>query len=89
MRVGLALVVAACGVAVAQSASTWPPFQGGPEHLGVAAAAPAPPYRQSWRWDPGITGRFGVSAPVIAGEIVVTVAPHEVVGLDLGTGAEA
>jgi outer membrane protein assembly factor BamB len=50
------------------------------------AGGVAPPYREVWRFDPGLTGRFGVSAPVIGGDLAVTVGPRAVYGVDLATG---
>jgi outer membrane protein assembly factor BamB len=67
----------------------WSQFQGDAAHAGSAAAGPQPPLRQAWRFDPGLTGRFGVSAPVIAGDLVVTVAPRAVYGVDLASGDQA
>lgn len=64
----------------------WPQFQGDAGHAGSVPDGPQPAYRQTWRFDPALTGRFGVSAPVIAGDLAVTVAPRAVYGVDLATG---
>ena len=77
------------GVAVAQTAGEWPGLQGGGAHTGVAPDGPAPPLREAWRFDPELTGRFGVSPPVIGGDIAVTVGPEAVFGVDLATGEAA
>jgi outer membrane protein assembly factor BamB len=69
-------------------AGEWLQFQGGAAHAGSAAAGPQPAFRQEWRFDPELTGRFGVSAPVIAGDLAVTVAPNAVYAVDLATGAQ-
>jgi outer membrane protein assembly factor BamB len=73
----------------AQAATSWPQFQAGPDHPGAVADGVAPPYRQAWRFDPGLTGRFGVSAPVLQGDLAVTVGPTAVYGVDLATGEAA
>ena len=77
------------GVAVAQTAGEWPGLQGGGAHTGVAPDGPAPPLREAWRFDPELTGRFGVSPPVIGGDVAVTVGPEAVYGVDLATGEAA
>ncbi len=77
------------GVAVAQTAGEWPGLQGGGAHTGVAPDGPAPPLREAWRFDPELTGRFGVSPPVIGGDVAVTVGPEAVYGVDLTTGEKA
>lgn len=64
----------------------WSQFQGDAGHSGSVPNGPQPAYRQTWRFDPALTGRFGVSAPVIAGDLAVTVAPRAVYGVDLATG---
>jgi outer membrane protein assembly factor BamB len=66
----------------------WSQFQGDAAHTGSAALGPQPALRLAWRFDPGITGRFGVSAPVIAGDLAVTVAPRAVYGVDLASGEQ-
>jgi outer membrane protein assembly factor BamB len=73
----------------AQSTTSWSQFQGGAGHPGSLADGVAPPYRQTWRFDPGLTGRFGVSAPVLEGDLAVTVGPRAVYGVDLATGEAA
>jgi len=55
----------------------------------VAPDGPAPPLREAWRFDPALTGRFGVSPPVIGGGVAVTVGPEAVYGVDLATGEAA
>ncbi len=71
------------------STGDWLQFQGDAGHAGSAAVGPQPAFRQAWRFDPGLTGRFGVSAPVIAGDLAVTVAPRAVYGVDLATGEQS
>jgi outer membrane protein assembly factor BamB len=82
----LVLATLSAAPAWAQSAASWPQFQGGAAHTGSLTDGAAPPYRQAWRFDPGLTGRFGVSAPVLEGDLAVTVGPRAVYGVDLGTG---
>lgn len=84
--VGL-MVTPALGAA-SPSADAWPQFQADGAHSGSTSAGPQPPYRQIWRFDPGLSGRFGVSAPVVAGDLAVTVAPRALYGVDLATGTQ-
>jgi outer membrane protein assembly factor BamB len=93
------MVVAACvpvtlatGVAAAQVAGSWTEFQGGPAKTGVAAEGPDPGYRRAWSTavEPSGPGnRFGLSAPVIAGDVAVVVGPDAVIGLDVDSGEQA
>jgi outer membrane protein assembly factor BamB len=71
-----------------QSDAGWAQFQGDGAHVGAGSGAP-PPYREAWRFDPGLSGRFGVSAAVVAGDVAVAVAPRAVYGVDLATGEAA
>jgi outer membrane protein assembly factor BamB len=87
--VAVAVTALAAAPAWAQGAASWPQFQGGPDHPASVADGVAPPYREAWRFDPGLTGRFGVSAPVIEGDVAVTVAPRAVYAVDLTTGEQA
>lgn len=75
--------------AAGQSAEAWTQFQGDGAHVGFASDAVAPPYRPAWRFDPGLAGRFGVSPPVVAGDLAVTVGPRAVYGVELTTGEAA
>jgi outer membrane protein assembly factor BamB len=90
----LAVIVAlalAAGPALGQDSAVtdWVQVQGNAAHTGVAAAGPAPPYKEAWRFDPGVAGRFGFSTPVIGGDVAVTVGTHAVFGVDLATGETA
>ncbi len=82
----LVVTIAGWAPAAAQSSGGWSQLQGDAAHSGQAAAAAAPPYREVWRFDPGLTGRFGVSPAVIAGSLAVTVGPRAVYAVDLTTG---
>jgi hypothetical protein len=84
-------VLLGAGVAVGQVAGAWTEFQGGPSKTGVATDGPDPGYRRAWSTpiDPGGPGdRFGLSAPVIAGDVAVAVGPDAVIGVDLGSGEQ-
>ena len=72
----------------ALAADTWSQYQGSAAHPGFAAAAPAPPYSQAWTFDVAPEHNIGVSAPIVAGNVVVTVAPSAVYGVDLATGQQ-
>ncbi len=81
-------------MSTAASASTsngWSQARGGAARPGVSALAPDPPYSQAWpssfRVAPELN--LGVSEPVIAGDIAVTVAPRAVIGVSLSTGTQA
>ncbi len=76
-------------LAAASAGATWSQAQGGPEHLGYQADAPVPPFKQSWHLDISLEGSFstfGVSAPVVSGSTVLTVAPDAIVAADLTSG---
>jgi len=80
------------GIASAQTGGPWTEYQGGPAKTGAAADGPAPGYRVAWstRIAPGGPGsRYGLSAPILAGDVVVAVGPEQVVGLDIGSGEQA
>jgi outer membrane protein assembly factor BamB len=68
--------------------TSWSQIQGGPAHLGVlagsTAGAPAPPYRQAWRFDP--EGATGLSTPVAFGDVVFTLSDTSVYAVDASTG---
>ncbi len=98
-RAGSAVVATACflaltgaGVAAAQAGVAWTQFQGGPGKTGVASGGPEPGFRRAWRTPippGGPDARFGLSAPVIAGDIAVVVGPEQVVGVDVSSGEQA
>lgn len=61
----------------------WSQFQGGPGHPGTAQEAPAPPYRQLWRFTPP---EGALSAAVIGDDLAIAVGQRAVYALDLVTG---
>jgi outer membrane protein assembly factor BamB len=78
--------------AAAQVTSGWTQFQGDAGHTGVGSDGPAPPFSLAWHAavEPGgPLGTQGLSAPVVAGDQVIAVAPEEVLAFDAATGAEA
>jgi outer membrane protein assembly factor BamB len=80
------------GIASGQTGSAWTEYQGGPARTGAAADGPAPGYRVAWSTSvaPGGPGsRYGLSAPILAGDVVVAVGPEQVLGLDIGSGEQA
>jgi outer membrane protein assembly factor BamB len=80
------------GVASAQWGSTWTEYQGGPDRTGSVADGPAPGYRVAWSTPIAPAGpgsRYGPSAPIHAGDVVVVVGPEEVVGVDIGSGEQS
>lgn len=82
-----ALVVAR--PAAAQTDAGWSQFQGGPGHPGAVADAAAPPFQSDWAARVprgGPRGRYGLSAPVLAGDQVVAVGPEHVLGFDATSG---
>lgn len=88
----MASIALATGPAFAQVSSGWSQFQGDAGHTGVATGGTGPPFRLAWHApiEPGgPLGTQGVSSPIIAGDLVITVAPEEVIAFQLGTGAEA
>ena len=69
-----------------EPAGPWPQFQLDPQHSGALPEGPAPPYKQSWRFD--APGDAGVSGPVISGETVYAVGDTAVYALDLASGSQ-
>lgn len=89
--VGIA-VLAATGVAAAQSAIGWTQFQGDAAHRGSVADGPAPGYRTGWAVGQETAGprdAYGLSAPVIGDGIAVTAGPTRVVAFDQASGEPA
>ena len=85
-------IVVGVGIAAAQVGDAWTEFQGGPAKTGAAADGPEPGYRLAWRApiEPGGPGdRFGLSAPLVAGDFVVAVGGEAVIGVDHATGEQA
>ena len=80
------LLALAAVPAAAQTAS-WPMVQGGPEHRGVAAGAPDPPYRVDWEIEAGESGHRGAAGPVVVGDLAIAVGREEVFAADTRTGA--
>ena len=85
-------LILGAGIAGAQVDAAWTEFQGGPAKTGAASGGPEPGYHQTWRaaiapGGPG--GRFGLSVPVIAGDVAVAVGPEHVVGLEVANGEQA
>lgn len=73
--------------ALAQTgAQGWSQFQGGPGHPGSVGDGPAPPYALAWTFE---APEGALSAPVIAGNVAITVGEHAVYGVKLATGREA
>jgi outer membrane protein assembly factor BamB len=86
-----ALVVLASASSALAAEGPWSQFQGAATHAGVGDG-PAPPYREAWTAEVplgGPTGRYGASAPIVAGDLVVAVAPDEVLAFELATGRSA
>ena len=77
---------------VAAGARRGPSSRAGRRRPASATDGPEPGYRRAWRTPiaPGGPGdRFGLSAPVIAGDVAVAVGPERCVGVDLGSGEQA
>ena len=80
-------VVAIQGTALASEG--WSQFQGDAAHTGTLDQGVQAPLKESWHLDVPLAGprhELGVSAPVLAGDTVVTVSPTSVIGVDLATG---
>ena len=85
------LALIGAGVAAAQTGAAWTQFQGGSGKTG-ASGGPEPGFRRAWRTaiaPGGPDARFGLSAPVIAGDIAVVVGPEQVIGVDVSSGEQA
>src|SRR5439155_8065346 len=88
--IAAALIILCMFAAPARAASAppaWPQFQGNAAHTGTGSG-PAPPYRVAWAFRVAPTGQEGLSAPVVAGNVVVAVGPKAVYGVELTTGAQ-
>lgn len=81
----LAALAAFTGAAAAQEQPGWSQFQGGPEHVGVLADGPEPPYRVRWTL-PAPAGE-ALSGAVVAGDLAVSVGEEAVYGIDVASGA--
>jgi outer membrane protein assembly factor BamB len=88
----LSWIALAIWPAAAQVTTGWTQFQSDAAHTGVAADGPSPPFSLAWHAavEPGgPLGTQGLSEPVVAGDLVIAVAPEEVLAFDLATGAQA
>jgi outer membrane protein assembly factor BamB len=72
------------GVATAQEQPGWSQFQGGPEHAGISAEGPEPPYRVRWTLRAPAGG--ALSGAVVAGDLAVSVGEEAVYGIDVASG---
>ena len=80
------MVVGLAGGAVSQPSGEWSSLQGGAAHPGVATGlAPSPPLRLAWR---ASTEAGALSAPAVAGGLVIATARTALVGVDAATGKE-
>ena len=85
------LVVVTLATSALAQATGWPQFQGGAGHPGTASG-PEPGYAVSWTYETEAAGpgdRFGLSAPVIADDLVIAVGPESIVAVGIDDGAEA
>jgi outer membrane protein assembly factor BamB len=72
-----------------RTATGWTQYQGGPQHTGFDAAAPAPPLISRWQSATGIgdeTHLAGLPAPVIDGPDAIIVDREDVTAIDIATG---
>lgn len=92
-RAGLAALALACALGASATAAAgetqgdieWSQFQGGPAHLGTIAEAPAPPYRERWRFNPP---EGALSGAVLTRELAIAVGREAVYGIDLASGEQ-
>jgi hypothetical protein len=74
------------------SSEDWPQFQGDAAHTGVSSNGPQPPFELLWHApvEPGgPLANQALSAPVVSGDLVIAVAPEEILAFDLATGTQA
>lgn len=91
-----ALVLAVLTTPITASASPadapWPQYQGSSARTGVAAEAPAPPYRVAWSTATDIgdaAHASGIPAPVVADGLAIVVGRQSVDAVDLTDGSAA
>jgi outer membrane protein assembly factor BamB len=91
-----ALVLAVLTTPITASASPgdapWPQYQGSAARTGVAAEAPAPPYRVAWSAATDIgdaAHASGIPAPVVADGLGIVVGRQSVDAVDLTDGSPA
>jgi outer membrane protein assembly factor BamB len=78
--------------ALAQTTIDRSQYQGGAEHPGYAAAGPQPAYRIAWTASSPLGGPrdvYGLSAPVVWGDLAVAVGPEQVLAVDTTDGTTA
>ncbi len=91
---GAAAILAAAPLALAQTATEdpWMQTQGGAAHLGSVATGAAPPFLEAWRAEQPVSGpghQYGLSAPIVVGDLVVAVGPRAVVAVSAADGSVA
>jgi outer membrane protein assembly factor BamB len=100
VRAGLAFAwfVAAAAVfwtgssVLAQTSTGGAQYQGGAGHPGYVATGPEPAYRTAWTASVPLGGPravYGVSAPVVQGDLAIAVGPEQVIAVDATTGTTA
>jgi outer membrane protein assembly factor BamB len=78
--------------ALAQSATEEAQYQGGAGHPGYVATGPEPAYRTAWTASSplgGPRGVYGLSAPVVRGDLAIAVGPDQVLAVDTASGTTA
>jgi outer membrane protein assembly factor BamB len=75
--------------APAVASGEWPQFQKDAAHTGTLEAGVQAPFKEAWHLEVpagGPQGRYGLSAPVLDGDTLMSVGPDQVIGVDAATG---
>ncbi len=88
------VIAAALWLSIAAPASghetSWQQFQGDSARSGATDHGPLPPFLQAWPSSFKVAAEMelGLSAPILAGDVAVTVGPRAVYGVDVATGTQ-
>jgi outer membrane protein assembly factor BamB len=75
--------------ALAQATTSGSQYQGGAGHPGYVSTGPEPAYRTAWTASAPLGGPravYGLSAPVVRGDLAIAVGPEQVIAVDATTG---
>jgi outer membrane protein assembly factor BamB len=88
----LGVLTTPIGASASPADAPWPQYQGSAARTGVAAEAPAPPYRVAWSTPADIgdaAHASGIPAPVVANGLAIVVGRQSVDAVELTDGSAA